>query len=156
MPEITPRECLFCKLVRGEISSKKVYEDENVVAFLDINPASKGHCLVIPKKHSVNILDTDERELENLIRVVKLLSTVIKEKLEADAINILLNSGKRAGQLVNHVHFHIIPRYPDDKILIMLPRGAGKPEDLDAVQKIITTKQKSKKEERELDWMDLG
>ena len=108
-------DCVFCKIVKGEIPSKKVYEDGNVIAFLDINPLSEGHTLVIPKKHAENIFDVSEEELSKVMQVVKKIS---KKRLEegAKGVNILQNNGKEAGQLVNHIHFHVVPRNGNDKL----------------------------------------
>jgi len=148
---VSEKDCLFCKIVKGEIPSKKVYEDENVIAFLDINPASKGHTLVVPKKHCLNIFDIDEEVLKNVITAVKKVATMIKEKLSADGINILQNNGQRAGQIVEHFHFHIIPRYKDDKIAFIFPREAGKPEELEEVCNILSSGNSKNELEEEFD-----
>lgn len=107
-------DCLFCKIVQGKVPSAKVYEDEDVFAFLDINPVNPGHTLVVSKRHFINIFDVPEEELKKLIVVVKKLSRSIKEALGADGINIEMNNEKGAGQLINHIHFHIIPRFEGD------------------------------------------
>ncbi|WP_221288086.1 HIT family protein [Stygiolobus caldivivus] len=109
--------CVFCKIVKGELKSQKVYEDENVIAFLDINPIHKGHTLVISKKHYDNIYEIPEEELEKLIVVVKKVAIAIK-KLGADGVNIVQNNDEAAGQRVFHIHFHVVPRYHGDKIKI--------------------------------------
>ncbi len=106
--------CIFCKIVNKEIPSKKIYEDKKVIAFLDINPISKGHTLIIPKKHSENIFDIGESELKGIISTSKKISILLKNKLNADGVNILHASGKEAQQSVFHFHIHIIPRYKDD------------------------------------------
>ncbi|MBS3056001.1 MAG: HIT family protein [Candidatus Aenigmarchaeota archaeon] len=116
-------ECLFCKIAAGKIPIKRVYEDEHTVAFLDINPASEGHTLVIPKKHAATIMEMDEDDLKHLSSTVRKLSSHIMSVLKPEGINILQNNGKAAGQLVHHVHFHIIPRNEGDKITIAFPRG---------------------------------
>ncbi len=107
-------ECIFCKIVRGEIPSKKIYEDESVYAFLDINPKSKGHTLVIPKKHSADIFEIEENDLEDVIKVVQQLAVHIKEKLNPEGMQLRQNNGEIAGQSVNHLHFHIIPKYTNE------------------------------------------
>jgi len=107
-------DCLFCKIVAREIPCNKIYEDENFLAFLDINPVNKGHSLVIPKKHSRNILEIEDETLKNLTVVVKKLSNKIKTALKADGINIIINNEAGAGQIVFHTHIHIIPRFTDD------------------------------------------
>lgn len=107
-------DCLFCKVLNGEIPSYKVYEDEYVYAFLDIFPNSLGHTLVIPKTHNEDFLDFDydPNYFLSLQKVAKLL----KEKLNYDGVNIANNTGKIASQEVFHMHFHIIPRYIDNNI----------------------------------------
>jgi histidine triad (HIT) family protein len=110
--------CIFCKIAKGEIPSKKIYEDEEVFSFLDINPSTKGHTLIIPKKHYENIHDTPEETLKHIIATAKKLAKKLKEKLNATGINIVNASGKDAQQSVFHLHFHIIPRYEDDNLNI--------------------------------------
>lgn len=109
--------CLFCKFVRSEIPCEKVYENEHVLAFLDIHPLNEGHVLVIPKVHSENILDIPEERFAEVMRVVRLLAPIIKDVTGADGINIHSNHGKEAGQAVFHLHMHIIPRHAGDGYL---------------------------------------
>jgi histidine triad (HIT) family protein len=108
--------CIFCKIARGEMPSRKVYENKKVIAFLDVNPISKGHVLVIPKKHFKNIFDIDEAYLKEIMLVSKKISQLLKNKLNAEGVNILHASGKEAQQSVFHFHIHIIPRYKGDKL----------------------------------------
>ncbi|MBI4896290.1 MAG: HIT family protein [Candidatus Aenigmarchaeota archaeon] len=135
------KECLFCKIVRGEIPSKKIYEDSDIFAFLDINPANKGHTLVIPKKHKEMIYDLDEQTLSKLMSVVKNLATMIKTKLHADGVNVMQNNGQAAGQIVSHFHVHIVPRFLGDKVLITYQRAALSESDFDALVKLLSQKQ---------------
>ncbi len=107
-------DCIFCAIAAGEIPCFKVYEDDEVLAYLDINPFSKGHTLVIPKRHCQGLLDTDDELLATLIARVKQVAAMIKPKLGCDGFNILQNNGAAAGQTVNHVHFHIVPRWNGD------------------------------------------
>lgn len=109
-------DCIFCKIASGEILSKKIYEDKKVIAFLDINPISKGHTLIIPKKHFENIWDINELYLKEIINASKKTSLLLKNKLNAEGINILHASGKEAQQSVFHFHIHVVPRYKDDKL----------------------------------------
>lgn len=102
--------CIFCKIVKGEIPSWKVWENEDVYAFFDINPMSRFHTLVIPKKHYVNIFDIPEKELKAVIVVVRKIAKLYEEKLGVEHIQILSNNGVEAGQEVFHLHYHIIPR----------------------------------------------
>jgi len=107
-------DCIFCKIVRGEIPSSKVYEDENIFAFLDIAPVHKGHTLVIPKEHFETILDIPEEELKELILAVKKIAIAVEKSVGADGFVITMSNKKAAGQVVPHAHFHIIPRFEDD------------------------------------------
>ena len=108
--------CIFCAIGAGEIPSFKIYEDELVLAYLDINPFSFGHTLVIPKEHSRGILDTSDEMLGEIIKRVKKVASHIKETLPCDGFNILQNNGEAAGQSVHHIHFHIIPRMNGDEL----------------------------------------
>lgn len=112
-------ECIFCKIVSGELPSYKVYEDDQFFSFLDINPICQGHTLLIPKKHVVNIFDTPDIISEKYYPVIQLLSVAVRESLSADGINILQSNGAAAGQEVFHSHIHIIPRYSNDAISII-------------------------------------
>ncbi len=106
--------CIFCKIIKGEIPCAKVYEDSETLAFLDISPCNKGHTLVIPKKHYETIDQMPVEELKDLIAKVQKISKAVKETTSAEGYNVNQNNGKAAGQLVNHVHFHIIPRFNND------------------------------------------
>lgn len=125
--------CIFCAIVAGEIPSFKVYEDDLVLAYLDINPFTKGHTLVIPKTHSANLLETDDETLAAVILRVKKIAAHLKEKLGADGFNILQNNGEAAGQTVHHLHFHIVPRYGEATTEIAFANGKG---DFDALKKL--------------------
>ena len=110
--------CIFCKIINKEIPSKIVYEDELVLAILDLSQATYGHTLVMPKKHYENIYEIDDETLAHLIKIVKKLAIKIKNKLNAKGINILNNNEIAAGQSIMHLHFHIIPRYDNDDLII--------------------------------------
>jgi histidine triad (HIT) family protein len=107
-------ECLFCKLVKGDLPCTKVFENEKVLAFLDIGPVNIGHTLVIPKEHHKTILEIPDDTLKELSLVLKHLSGAVKEGVDADGINIGMNNFEAAGQVVPHAHFHIMPRFKDD------------------------------------------
>lgn len=107
-------DCLFCKIINNEIPSVKVYEDENVLAFLDINPVNPGHTLIVPKIHSDNLLDTNDHVLQAMIVATKKVATAILLSLGYEAFNIEENNGKIAGQVIPHLHWHIVPRKADD------------------------------------------
>ncbi|WP_103071744.1 HIT family protein [Aquimarina sediminis] len=106
--------CIFCKIVKGEANSWKIYETEDAYAFLDINPANRYHTLVIPKKHYTNIFDIPEKELSAVTTVVKKVCKLYEEKLGISNIQIISNSGAEAQQEVFHLHFHILPRKRGD------------------------------------------
>ena len=107
-------DCLFCKIIKNKILCYKVYEDKNVLAFLDINPISKGHTIVVSKYHSKTLLDLPDEEVAKLFLAIKKITQQIKNKLNPDAFNIGINMGKKAGQEVDHFHIHIIPRWQND------------------------------------------
>lgn len=107
-------ECIFCRIVKGEIPSTKVFENENVVAFLDISPINKGHCLVVPKKHHETFNDVPEKLLKELVLASQKISKAVEKAVDAEGYNILVSNKKVAGQDVFHFHLHVIPRYADD------------------------------------------
>ena len=117
-------DCIFCKIIKGEIPSSMVFDDEKVVAFLDINPVHKGHTLVIPKEHYENLIKTPDEIVGEIWKVTKKIGKAVKEAIQADGINFGVNNGKAAGQEVFHTHIHIIPRFEGDE-LSNWPRGEG-------------------------------
>lgn len=120
--------CIFCKIVNGNIPSYKIYEDNEFLAFLDIQQATDGHVLVIPKKHYANILEIDDDVLAKISILTKKLILQICKNLKIDNCNILNNYGPIAGQTVNHFHIHIIPRYQDNDVIIKF-NGQNKTDD---------------------------
>lgn len=110
--------CIFCEIVKGNIHSYKIYEDNEFLAFLDISQATNGHVLVIPKKHFSNILEIDDNTLSKISILTKKLSIQICKNLNVSNCNILNNYGPIAGQSVNHFHIHIIPRYEANDVII--------------------------------------
>lgn len=107
-------ECIFCKLIDDEISSFKIFEDDLVISFLDVNPVSKGHLLVIPKEHFEDVFETPDKILSRINQICKKMAMLCKDKLGATGVNILNASGIDAQQSVPHLHFHIVPRFKDD------------------------------------------
>ncbi len=107
-------DCLFCQIIKGKKPSHKVYEDEDVYAFLDINPKVKGHTLVVPKEHSETFLDLDSSQIDTLFESVQKIAKGITETVNAEGFNLMQNNGRAAGQVVDHVHVHILPRKQDD------------------------------------------
>lgn len=107
-------DCVFCKIVEGTLPSSKIYEDEHIIAFLDITPINPGHTLVIPKSHHENIFEIPDETLAHMSPKIKALAKAIKHATGAHGVNITQNNGKAAGQVVFHSHTHIMPRFDDD------------------------------------------
>lgn len=116
-------DCIFCAIAEGEIPSFKVYEDDEVLAYLDINPFTKGHTLVIPKQHRTGLLDAEDSLLASVLPKVKKVAAHLKSALPCDGFNILQNNGEAAGQTVRHIHFHIIPRYAGEPLAFESHKG---------------------------------
>ena len=113
--------CVFCKMVAGEIPVTKVYEDEAVLAFLDIGPLSDGHTLVVPKRHCTRIHACEPNVLADVGARLGRIAQAIATAMKADGYNVLSNNGSAAGQVVDHLHFHIIPRRTGDKVFTEWP-----------------------------------
>lgn len=108
-------DCIFCKIINGEIDSYKIYEDENALAFLDINPHAKGHTIVIPKFHAEVLFEIDDEDFKELSIAIKRTMERIDSVLHPEGYNIGWNHGKIGGQVVPHLHIHIMPRYSGDR-----------------------------------------
>ena len=106
--------CIFCKIVAGEVPCHKVWENEDFLAFLDATPVGEGHTLVIPKKHFNTFLDVDKEHVSEFMEFLQEVGNIVLKKYDADGFNIILNNGKFSGQVVGHVHFHILPRKEGD------------------------------------------
>jgi histidine triad (HIT) family protein len=128
-------DCIFCKIIAGEIPSFKVYEDEMFVAILDRFPSSEGHMLIIPKRHATDIFELNEAEAAGIIPLAKKKKKKIKTTLNCAGINIVQNNGASAGQEVFHYHLHIIPRYENDGIRFRKPPTDPSPEQLAEISK---------------------
>jgi histidine triad (HIT) family protein len=109
-------DCIFCKIVAGELPAEIVDEDEHTVSFMDINPWTRGHALVIPRNHSRNLLDIEADDLANVAAAAQRLARRMKERLGCDGVNLLNSSEPAAWQTVFHFHAHVIPRYEDDPL----------------------------------------
>ena len=130
--------CIFCKIIAGEIPSRTIYEDEDFKVILDANPASKGHALILPKEHFANIYEISEEMLAKAASLAKKLASHMTRVLDCDGLNLLQNNGEVAGQTVFHFHLHMIPRYEGDGQEINLVPGEATQEELEAVRKQIT------------------
>lgn len=137
MYNIHMNSCLFCKIVSNEIPSTKIYEDDHVLAFLDIHPVNIGHTLVVPKAHHTNLYDTPDETLAHMMAVAKKLSVAVKNALDVDGINIEMNNDPAAGQIIFHTHIHIVPRFEGDGFKHWHgPRGYEEGEETEVAQKI--------------------
>ncbi len=131
--------CIFCKVIKGELPSSKVYEDDVVLAFLDVNPINKGHVLVIPKEHQQFIADLDEKTLGKMMIIANKINKAIRSsEIKTEAVNLLLSDGEVAGQEISHVHLHIIPRFRGDNFSFSFPNNESPTrEDLDEISEEI-------------------
>ena len=114
-------DCLFCGIAMGKIPAEKIYEDDDTIAFLDIGPISDGHTLVIPKQHFENLHDCPAELLGRIVSHLGKIAGVVAEAMNSDGYNVLCNNGRAAGQLVKHLHFHIIPRNVNDGVFNRWP-----------------------------------
>jgi histidine triad (HIT) family protein len=107
-------DCIFCRIISGDIPASLLLDNDSVVSFLDINPVNRGHALVVPKRHAASLLDLQDEELAAAAAGIRQVAAAVKAATGCPAFNVLQNDGRAAGQLVAHVHFHVIPRGPDD------------------------------------------
>jgi histidine triad (HIT) family protein len=109
-------DCLFCKIVAGDIPSTRVYEDDRTIAFMDINPGTRGHLLVVPREHSADLLAIEPDDLAACSNTARTMAARVKERLGADGVNVINSCGAAAWQTVFHFHLHVIPRYKGDPL----------------------------------------
>ena len=125
-------DCIFCKIVAGQIPATRVHEDERTIAFMDINPGTRGHLLVIPREHAVDLLQISDPDLEACARTAKLMAGRVKERLHADGVNLLNSCGRAAWQTVFHFHMHVIPRYAGDPLRLPWHPAPGERDEIAA------------------------
>jgi histidine triad (HIT) family protein len=130
MPATDP-DCLFCKIVAGEIPATIVAQDDRTVTFMDINPATRGHALVVPRTHTRDLLEIDPEDLAAVAQAAQRMARTAEATLDADGINLINSCGAAAWQTVFHFHVHVIPRYADDPLRLPWVPGPG---DLDAIR----------------------
>jgi len=123
-------DCIFCSIIRGDIPSKKLYENEYVFAFMDIQPVNPGHLLVIPKKHAAIITELDDKLIAELFKTARNLNSALRKSgIRCESVNFHLADGKSAGQEVPHVHVHVIPRFSGDGFGLKFPPDYKTPKD---------------------------
>ena len=125
-------DCIFCGIVSGRIPGKIVDQDELTVAFMDINPATRGHALVVPRRHARDLLEIERDDLEATIVAAQRLARKMPERLGADGVNLLNSCGRAAWQTVFHFHIHVIPRYEGDPLRLPWTPGPGDPDEIAA------------------------
>lgn len=131
-------DCIFCKIANGEIPSRTIYEDQLFRVILDLNPATRGHALILPKDHSTSLYELPEETAAAVLVLAKKLAMIMRERLGCDGLNLVQNNGETAGQTVSHFHLHMIPRYADDGQKIGWIPGKPSQEELDEVRKKLT------------------
>ncbi|MCI8335058.1 MAG: HIT family protein [Lachnospiraceae bacterium] len=131
-------DCIFCKIAHGEIPSSTIYEDEDFRVFLDLNPAARGHALIVPKEHYADLFELDEELCKKAMVLAKRLAVKMKAVLGSDGFNLMQNNGEAAGQTVFHFHLHLIPRYKDDKAGITWKPGSVSPEEREELVNLLT------------------
>lgn len=131
--------CIFCKIISGDIPSVCIYEDEDFKVILDKFPSALGHALIIPKQHSDNIFDLDEAIAEKIFPLAQRTARAIQQSLRPDGINILQNNGAAAGQSVSHLHVHVIPRFKGDGIGIGWQPQTVTDEKFDELRQLIAS-----------------
>ena len=118
---MSQQDCIFCKIVSGQIPSIKIFENDMVLAFLDVGPISDGHTLVIPKQHCEGMNQASPETVAQIARTFPMLGGAVQKAMHADGYNVLCNNGAAAGQVVEHLHFHIIPRHDNDGVFNRWP-----------------------------------
>ena len=135
---VTDPDCLFCKIVSGDLPSVRVHEDERTVAFMDINPATRGHLLVVPRAHARDLLVVAPEDLAACAQTAQRLAGLVCERLGAIGVNLLNSCGEAAWQTVFHLHLHVIPRYEDDPLRLPWVPGPGSPDEIAAAAAALT------------------
>jgi histidine triad (HIT) family protein len=126
-------DCIFCKIIAGDLPGQIVDEDERTVAFMDISPATRGHALVVPRRHARDLLEIEPDELSAVMLAAQRLSRRVHDRLDADGVNLLNSCGRPAWQTVFHFHVHVIPRYADDPLKLPWIPSPGDADEIAAV-----------------------
>lgn len=131
-------DCLFCKIVAGEVPATRVHEDERTLAFMDINPGTRGHLLVIPREHARDVHEIGAEDLAAVIRTGQAMAARVRDRLAADGVNLINSAGAAAWQTVFHFHLHVIPRYEGDPLRLPWVPGPGDPDEIAATAAELT------------------
>ncbi|HVR05641.1 MAG TPA: HIT family protein [Solirubrobacteraceae bacterium] len=131
-------DCIFCKIVAGELPATIVDEDERTIAFMDINPATRGHALVVPRRHTRDLLEIEPEQLQAVTVAAQRLAGRASERLQADGVNVINSCGAAAWQTVFHFHLHVIPRYESDAMRLPWTPAPGDPEQIAAAAALLS------------------
>jgi histidine triad (HIT) family protein len=134
---VSDPDCIFCKIVGGELPAEIIDEDERTVAFMDINPATRGHLLVVPRQHSRDLLEIEREDLAAAASTAQRMARRVSERLQTAGVNVLNSCGEAAWQTVFHFHLHVIPRYRDDPLKLPWTPAPGDPEEVQAAARIL-------------------
>jgi len=129
---VSDPDCIFCKIIAGEMPGQIIDQDERTVAFMDISPATRGHALVVPRRHARDLLEIEAEDLEATVLAAQRLARTVSDRLEADGVNLLNSCGQAAWQTVYHFHIHVIPRYAGDPLRLPWTPEEGNPEEIAA------------------------
>jgi histidine triad (HIT) family protein len=136
-PDPRDPDCIFCKIIAGELPATIVDQDERTVAFMDISPATRGHLLVVPRSHARDLLEIDREDLEATILAAQRMASRAVERLDADGVNLLNSCGRAAWQTVFHFHVHVIPRYEGDPLRLPWTPAEGDKEEIEATAAVL-------------------
>lgn len=134
---MTTEDCIFCKIVSGDIPSFRLYEDEDTIAFMDINPANRGHALAIPKTHTPNLLESPDEALAVTVATAKKVARAVQKTVNPDGLNLVQANGPGAAQSVFHFHMHVIPRFTGDNLMLNWGINPGDMDEIKALSEQI-------------------
>jgi histidine triad (HIT) family protein len=129
---VSDPDCIFCKIIAGELPAQIVDEGDRTVAFMDINPATRGHLLVVPRQHSRDLLEIDDEDLAATMLAARRMAARVIERFDADGVNLLNSCGRAAWQVIFHFHVHVIPRYDDDPLKLPWTPAPGDSAEIEA------------------------
>jgi len=134
---VSDPDCIFCKIIAGALPGQIVHEDDRTVAFMDINPANRGHLLVVPRQHVRDLLEIDQEDLAATMATAQRMAVRVSERLSADGVNVLNSCGSAAWQVVFHFHVHVIPRYDDDPLRLPWIPAPGDSAEIEATARAL-------------------